>query len=261
MVCIKPSLRLVKAINGGTALPSDFVLTLTGADGIHDNGVNYASGAEPEVKPGVTYRLTEAPGQVPDYFEEGVACVDDSDQSAVPHPVTLQGNQSVTCTLTNRLDEIYEVVAEACINNAPLVGYTVTTAAGSVNEVDITWIKNDGSDEVVETLLDAPSEGTLLWPGAKIVDGVTVAWPGWLCDENGSNCTQVDDGLVPTMQLRFDINPTKTLIVNYPPATEGCQPTPTFESIPSNNPLALLLLTLMLLATGWYFRPANLGRF
>ena len=31
--------------------------------------------------------------------------------------------------------------------------------------------------------------------------------------------------------------------------------------VPVNNPIALLLLTLMLLATGWYFRPAVMRRF
>ena len=31
--------------------------------------------------------------------------------------------------------------------------------------------------------------------------------------------------------------------------------------VPVNDKLALLLLTLMLLASGWYFRPATMRRF
>jgi hypothetical protein len=219
------------------------------------------------VKPGVAYTLSEAADQVEDYFENGIVCVDDADQSALPHPVTLGDKQSVTCTLTNTANElVFNVLAEACINNAPYLDYDITTTEGNDTEVDITWIKDDGSDEVVETLLSQPLAGFILWPGAAIVDGVAVAWPGWSCDAEGQNCVQVDDGLVPTMQVRFEINPTETIVVDYPPATAGCQGNPPVLDyvpipVPVNDKLALLLLTLMLLATGWYFRPAGTRKF
>jgi hypothetical protein len=97
-----PGLTLIKRVINGTALPSDFELTLTGADGTHDSGVTYFSGEQPTVLTGVSYTLSELADQVPDYTDDGVTCTDDADDSAVTHPVTLNAGQSVTCTQTNR---------------------------------------------------------------------------------------------------------------------------------------------------------------
>jgi hypothetical protein len=263
-----PTLTILKAVDGGDALPADFILTLTGADGINDAGVDHASGYTMLVKAGVAYTLSEAPDQVEDYFEDGIACVDDADQSVLPHPVTLADGQSATCTLTNKANEIvFDLIAEVCTDNAPYVDYIVNTTEGNATEVDITWIKDDGSDEIVETLLAQPIDGQLLWPGASVVDGVAVAWPGWSCDTLGFNCTQVDDGLVPTMKIQFAINPTDTIIVNYPPATAGCQGNPPETErlpilpVPVDNKFALLLLILLMLGIGWYFTPATSRKF
>jgi len=96
------SLVLIKRVINGTALPSDFELTLTGTDGTHDSGVTYFSGAQPPVLSGVSYTLSELAGQVPNYIDDGVACTDDVGGSAVTHPLTLNAGQSVTCTQTNR---------------------------------------------------------------------------------------------------------------------------------------------------------------
>ncbi len=260
-----PTITLVKAIDGGDALPTDFILTLTAADGVNDAGADYASGVSLLAKAGVAYTLSEAPDQVEDYVENGIACVDDASGLDAGHPVTLAEGQTVTCTLTNTLNEIiFDVLAEVCVDNAPYVNYDVTTTLGGANNVDITWIKNDGSDEVVESLMGQTASGQLLWPGAAVVNGVAVAWPGWSCDAQGENCVQVDDGLVPTMQLKFEINPESTMIVQYPPATVACgprAPLPELLPVPVNNPVALLLLSLMMLATGWYFRPALMRKF
>jgi hypothetical protein len=54
------------------------------------------------------------------------------------------------------------------------------------------------------------------------------------------------------------------MIVQYPPATVACgprAPLPELVPVPVNNPVALLLLSLMMLATGWYFRPALMRKF
>ncbi|MNC97892.1 hypothetical protein D3C83_156950 [compost metagenome] len=66
------------------------------------------------------------------------------------------------------------------------------------------------------------------------------------------------------MILQFDINPTAQIVVSYPPASPACvaeppPPVPTGESIPVpvNNAWALALMTLMMLALGWYFRPVE----
>jgi len=136
-------LTVMKQVNGGSALPSDFLLTLTGADGIHDSGMDYLSGDQPAVQVGVEYTLSEMADQVAGYMDDDVSCLDNAGNTPVPHPVTLGAGQSVTCTQAN-------------------------------------------------TFISSPVE---------VLD------------------------------------------------------------VPVNDKLALLLLTLMLLASGWYFRPANMRRF
>jgi hypothetical protein len=265
-------LTLIKVIDEsddstGTAVPTDFKLTLTGQDGVHDSGVDYISGEMPPVLVGVDYTVSEAPDQFENYVEQSIQCVDDATQAAIGQPFSLTGNQNVTCTVTNLLNEVvFDLVVGVCLNDAPFVDYDVTTSAGGATEADISWIKNDGSEEVVETLLNQPLSGSILWPGASVVNGVAVAWPGWSCDAQGQNCSQINDGLRPTMKLLFQINPESTVVVNYPPATPGCSANPGDNPepavpVPADNPLALLLLTLMLLASGWYFRPASMRRF
>jgi hypothetical protein len=94
-------LTVMKQVNGGSALPSEFLLTLTGADGAHDSGVDYVSGDQPAVQIGVEYTLSELADQVLDYVDSGVTCTDDADGSSIAHPVTLNAGESATCTQTN----------------------------------------------------------------------------------------------------------------------------------------------------------------
>ena len=104
---IAPGLTLIKAVindDGGTAVPGSFTLVLTGADGVHNAGVQYSSGANPAVEAGVSYTLSEEP--LAGYTQVGVSCVDNDTQGSVPHPVTLSVDQSVTCTLTNDDEEM-----------------------------------------------------------------------------------------------------------------------------------------------------------
>jgi len=95
-------LTVIKSVSGGSALPSDFELTLTGADGTHDSGTIYFSGEQPSIQVGVVYTLSEAADQVLNYVDAGVACSDDANGSSVSHPVAINAGQSVTCTQTNR---------------------------------------------------------------------------------------------------------------------------------------------------------------
>jgi hypothetical protein len=106
------TLTVMKQVNGGSALPSDFVLTLTGADGVNDGGVDYMSGDQPPVKVGIEYLLTETPDQVPNYLDGGVSCTDNAGNTPVPYPVTLTAGQSITCTQVNNFrGEPVDVIA------------------------------------------------------------------------------------------------------------------------------------------------------
>jgi hypothetical protein len=124
-----PSLTLIKAVVGGTATPADFVLTLTGVDGQHDNGINYGSGVSPPVIAGVPYTLSEIPDQVPEYADNGVTCQDDDDLAPVAHPVTLSAGQNVTCRLTNVYQSLYVPVPVPANNPIALLMLILTLLA------------------------------------------------------------------------------------------------------------------------------------
>lgn len=44
--------------DGGSCLPSDFAITLTGADGTHNSGVDYTNGNMEELTAGIEYTVT-----------------------------------------------------------------------------------------------------------------------------------------------------------------------------------------------------------
>lgn len=100
---VTTQITLVKAVSGGgAAVSADFMLTLTGTDGVHDSGVEYSHNTSVQVVTSVAYTVSDGAGPV-GYVPSGVACTDDVDGvTVVPHPITgLSLGQQVTCTLTN----------------------------------------------------------------------------------------------------------------------------------------------------------------
>ncbi|WP_167369513.1 Ig-like domain-containing protein [Flavobacterium defluvii] len=122
-----------------------------------------------------------------------------------------------------------------CSNNVPYVSYNVVPDNFTPNNLlTIRWI--DSANNVVATQTNLPLSGNILWPGA-VVDGSGngVDWPGWI-NSNGQ-WTQGADGFEntrPAVTMEFSLNPTVSVQVNYPPATPGCNASPTFV-IKANN--------------------------
>jgi len=114
-----------------------------------------------------------------------------------------------------------------CINDTPFVDY-VAQPIGFIpqSQATITWIKNDGSGMVAQTLTNQPFTGRLLWPGAQVdAQGNPTAWPGWVF-VNGV-WLQVPDGLTPSIDFQVEINPTEAVVtLQYPPALPDCDPNP-----------------------------------
>ncbi|WP_343696710.1 gliding motility-associated C-terminal domain-containing protein [Flavobacterium sp.] len=125
-----------------------------------------------------------------------------------------------------------------CSNNVPYVSYNVVPDNFTPNNLlTIKWI--DSANNVVATQTNLPLSGNILWPGA-VVDGNGngVDWPGWI-NSNGQ-WTQGADGFEntrPAVTMEFSLNPTVSVIVNYPAATAGCNASPTFV-IKANNDFA-----------------------
>lgn len=175
------TLSLLKVVfndNGGTALPAGFDLTLTGADGTHNTGINYASGASIVVEAGVSYTLSETPPE--GYTLTGIVCVDDATALNVPNPFTPALGQSVTCTFTNNDNpptlSLLKVVNNTNGGTALPAAFALTlTGADGINNAGVNYAS--GASIVLEagvsyTLSKTPPAGYTL-TGIVCVDDAT----------------------------------------------------------------------------------------
>jgi gliding motility-associated-like protein/uncharacterized repeat protein (TIGR01451 family) len=116
-----------------------------------------------------------------------------------------------------------------CSNNTPYVSYTVTADNFTPTDLlTINWI--DSANNVVATQTNMPLSGNVLWPGATVdSNNNPTDWPGWILT-NGQ-WTQGNDGFEltrPAVTMQFTLNPTKSVVVNYPTPAAGCNAMPTF---------------------------------
>jgi hypothetical protein len=108
----------------------------------------------------------------------------------------------------------------ACIGGAPVLQYAVEPEGTPNTTVTITWQNPTGADVVDAGL---PLSGSVLWPGTVVEDGAVVDWPGWTRQPDGS-FTEGDeyDWVRPSVTLLFEVNPSATEVVVYPPESASC---------------------------------------
>ncbi|WP_232056120.1 SdrD B-like domain-containing protein [Tuwongella immobilis] len=171
-------------------------------------------------------------------FSPQNAAADNLDSDADPvtgktAPITLltgESNQTVDAGVFQPF-LIIEAVP-VCFFDTPYISYTVTpVGVANPQEVDISFFKNDGSNEFVSTFTNPTFSGgkftgKVLYPGAKLDgNGNPIDWPGW--DLVGGRWVQVNDGLRPNIRMSFGINPNASLIVSYPDPSQFCISEPT----------------------------------
>ena len=129
---------------------------------------------------------------------------------------------------------LIEVLTPYCDNDVPYLRYKVTAVGSPSTTASITWLNPDPSGEdVVQAGL--PLEGSVLWPGAVVEDGVGVDWPGWTQLPDGSWVEGDEyDWLRPNVQVRFEVNPEATVTVAYPPSSPVCVTAPPDEVLVDN---------------------------
>jgi len=110
--------------------------------------------------------------------------------------------------------------AGICLEAAPVLDYAVEATGTPEDTVTITWVNPDGPDLTQEGL---PLTGRVYWPGTVVRDGVVVDWPGWILTPEGT-WTEHDayDFTRPEIQVVFEVNPSATTVVSYPPETSLC---------------------------------------
>ncbi len=118
---------------------------------------------------------------------------------------------------------IEATASDVCINDVPYMDYSISSDNfAATAPVTIEWY--DLSDNLIATYTNQPISGQVLWPGA-VIDGLGngLDWPGWVY-ANGA-WSQASDGfetLIPQAKVVFTVNPTDTVIVNYPPLAPFC---------------------------------------
>ncbi|PZX93217.1 hypothetical protein DOS84_12770, partial [Flavobacterium aquariorum] len=138
---------------------------------------------------------------------------------------------TATVTVTIEVPSMTVAGEAICINDVPYFSYTTTANNFTpVNGLTLTW--TDSNNNVVATMTNLPLNGKVLWPGA-IVDenGNGIDWPGWLLLDNGQWVEGSDgfENLRPTASVTFTLNPSETIIANYPPSDPKCTSRPTFK--------------------------------
>jgi hypothetical protein len=111
-----------------------------------------------------------------------------------------------------------------CQGDVPYLGYAVELPAGVTvddeSPLTITFLHPSGGENYVVT--DQPLNGTILWPGASAEE--PKQWPGFVRNEDGSytetegNYAWTRDGV----EVLFEVNPSYSTVVTYPPATSAC---------------------------------------
>ncbi|OLT54445.1 hypothetical protein [Cellulosimicrobium sp. CUA-896] len=115
-------------------------------------------------------------------------------------------------------------IAAVCEADVPYLGYEVTLPEGVEADGDtpltITFLHPRGGEDHVVT--DQPLGGRVLWPGASASE--PKQWPGYVRNEDGSY-TQTEGNYAWTregVQVRFEVNPSYSTVVDYPPASSEC---------------------------------------
>jgi len=232
-VAVLTLLKTVTNDNGGTAVNTDWTLAaagptpISGVDG--DMSITAA-----DVDAGV-YTLSESGG--PDgYTADPWTCVGGSlsgDQ------LTLGSGESAVCTVVNDDNEPGLTLHKAVVNDN---GGTAVNTDWTLNARGPTSISGvDGDASITDAAVDA-GVYTLFESGGP--GGYTAS--DWSCvggSLSGDQLTMAS-GEAAVCTITNDDNEVLPVV-----------------AVPVNDKLALLLLTLMLLATGWHFKPAVVRKF
>lgn len=115
-------------------------------------------------------------------------------------------------------------IGAVCQGDVPYLGYEIGLPEGatvdSETPLTITFLHPSGGEDYV--VPDQPLSGTLLWPGASAEE--PRQWPGFVRNEDGSY-TQTDGNYAWTRdgaKVLFEVNPSYSTVVEYPPATSAC---------------------------------------
>jgi hypothetical protein len=165
-----------------------------------------SEGVVAEAADGVT--LTDLPA--------GYVLADDGSRAVLPVEAVLPAAED--CAL------VPGAIQAVCEADVPYLGYEVALPEGveaeGENPLTITFLHPRGGEDYV--VGEQPLSGRVLWPGASATE--PKQWPGFVRNEDGSY-TQTEGNYAWTregVQVKFEVNPEYSTIVEYPPASSEC---------------------------------------
>lgn len=165
-----------------------------------------AEGLVAEAAAGVT--LTDVPA--------GYVLAEDGRRAVLPAETILPAAED--CAL------VPGAIQAVCEADVPYLGYEVALPEGveaeGENPLTITFLHPRGGEDYV--VGEQPLSGRVLWPGASATE--PKQWPGYVRNEDGSY-TQTEGNYAWTregVQVRFEVNPSYSTVVDYPPASSEC---------------------------------------
>ena len=126
------------------------------------------------------------------------------------------------------------VLTPVCDNDVPKLRYAVTPTGTDRTTVTITWANPSGADVVYA---DLPLSGTVPWPGAvSDASGKGVDWPGWRLVDGTWVEGDEYDWVRPSVEVGFEVNPSASAVVAYPPSSPVCLTSPPRTDVLSAGP-------------------------
>ncbi|KQR12078.1 LPXTG cell wall anchor domain-containing protein [Cellulomonas sp. Leaf334] len=153
--------------------------------------------------------LSDGPTASPSPDEQVYGCINPVDGYGAPR----------ACQL------LVQVLAPICDNEVPKLKYTVDPVGTPNDKVTITFVNPSGPSVVYA---DQPLTGIVNWPGAVVgPDGRGIDWPGWTKLADGTWVEGDEfDWVRPNVKVLFEVNPSQTVTVAYPPSSPVCNTNP-----------------------------------
>ena len=233
----RASLTLVKTVtndHGGLAAPIDWTLAAAGPTPL--SGVSGNAAVTNVLVLAGGYTLSESGGPL-NYSAGSWGC---SAGSLVGAIVTLAAGDVATCTINNNDDPAGLTLQKVVVNDNGGTAAKTEWTLSATGPVVISG--NDGDASITGAVVSA-GVYTLAESGGP--SGYTEG--SWSCSGGNLSGDQLTLGLGEGASCSI--------------TNDDIPPPPLEVPIPTSNTWALILLTLMLLATGWYFRPAAMRKF
>lgn len=107
-----------------------------------------------------------------------------------------------------------------CDDDVPKLRYVVAPTGTGRTTVTLVFV-NPAGDDVVYA--DQPLSGTVLWPGAVVdATGAAADWPGWRLVDGTWVEGDEFDWVRPSVEVLFQVNPSASAVVGYPPSSPVC---------------------------------------